>query len=123
MMIKCIKYKCNQLQRLRYHRSLLVTQQPHFTYSDQQVPPAHEVNHQQAEFEHIAQDYHQLQQSGYLQPVPTVAMEGQEYNVPPPSVAGWPQLGGPSAPFPSIPHVLPSSHKILVFIVCLGPCY
>lgn len=87
------------------------TQQPHFTYSDQQVPPAHEVNHQQAEFEHIAQDYHQLQQSGYLQPVPTVAMEGQEYNVPPPSVAGWPQLGGPSAPFPSVPPVLPSSHQ------------
>lgn len=87
------------------------TQQPRFTYSDQQVPPAHEVNHQQAEFEHVGQEYHQLQQSGYLQPVPTVAMEGQEYSGPPPSVAGWPQLGGPSAPFPSVPPVLPSSHQ------------
>lgn len=86
------------------------TQQPHFTYSDQQVPPAHEVNHQQSEFEH-GQEYHQLQRSNYLQPVPTVAMEGQEYSGPPPSVAGWPQLGGPSAPFPAVPPILPSGHQ------------
>ena len=51
------------------------TQQPHFTYSDKQVPPAHEVNHQQAQFENVGQDYQQLQQSGYFHPVPTVEME------------------------------------------------
>ena len=44
----------------RTHIPSQSTQQPHFTYSDQQVPPSHEVNQQQAKFEHVGQDYHQL---------------------------------------------------------------
>ena len=47
-------------------------------------------------------------------------MEVQEHNVPPPSVAGWPQLGGPSAPFPSVPPVLPSSHHVFFLLFVWG---
>eukprot|EP01018_Ginkgo_biloba_P023368 Gb_39408 [translate_table: standard] len=88
------------------------TQQSHFTYTDQPVPPVLEVSHQQPEFEqHVAQDYHQHQQSSYLQPVPTMAPEGTEYNGPPPSMPAWPQLGGPGGHFPPVPTAIQSSHQ------------
>ncbi|XP_057853906.2 uncharacterized protein LOC131063933 isoform X2 [Cryptomeria japonica] len=82
-------------------------EQPHFTYSDQQEAPVPEVSHQQPEFERDAQDYHQHQQSSYLQPVQTVASDGQEYNGPASSVPGWTQLG----PFPPVPPAISLNHQ------------
>lgn len=79
------------------------TEQSHFTYSDQQEAPVPEVSHQQPEFERNAQDYHQQQQSNYLQPVQTMTSDGPEYNGPTPSVPGWSQLGS----FPPGPPVIP----------------
>eukprot|EP00252_Welwitschia_mirabilis_P021645 TRINITY_DN559_c0_g1_i7.p1 TRINITY_DN559_c0_g1~~TRINITY_DN559_c0_g1_i7.p1 ORF type:complete len:948 (-),score=278.91 TRINITY_DN559_c0_g1_i7:1229-3946(-) len=92
--------------------------QTHHVYADQQQPTNTQVpfpfsDNQAAtnvDFEHVSQDINQNQQTGYLQPTPTIGIE-PEYNGQPNVGSGRPQLSGTSSIFPPISSVVTPTNQ------------